>query len=100
MIPKVPMNKRNGITRGILFRRGDELTKAFVPKEVRNSHNANKINPNRQTTASIVSKGLKNSFAISRIFIDISFQNIENNVSLYYIKALFSREIDYGQISY
>ena len=100
MIPKETMNKINGTIRGMLFRRFGELTKAFVPKEVRSSHNANKRIPKRQITASTVSKGPKNSFAISIIFTDISFHNIENNASLYYIRALFSREIDYGQISY
>ena len=86
----------NGRKRGILFRRGDEFSKAFVPKDVRSSHNANKINPNRHIIMSGVSIGPKNSFTISRIFTDISFHNIENNISLYYIRALFSREIDYG----
>jgi hypothetical protein len=95
-MPNEPINKTNGTKSGILFRLGGELTKALVPKEVRSSHNANKKSPNRQIIMSVIVIGPKNSFAISRIFTDISFHNIENNVSLYYIRALFSREIDYG----
>jgi hypothetical protein len=67
-----------------------------MPNEVRSSHNANKISPNRQITISVIVTGPKNSLIFSRIFIDISFHNIEKYASLYYIRGLFSREIDYG----
>jgi len=90
----------NGKNRGILFRRCGEFSKALMPNEVRNSHIPNKMIPVREITISVIVTGPKNSFIFSRIFIDISFHNIEKYASLYYIRSLFSREIDYGQISY
>ena len=92
-----------GRKKGMLFRRGIELARAFLPSDVLSSQYASIVTP-----ATISARKSKSDPAgefidcmiESRTSIGISFQSLENETILYYISCVFSRETKYGHISY
>jgi hypothetical protein len=65
-------SKTNGIWAGILFRRGREFARAFLPKDDLTSHTANSTVPTVQMMPSGVIMASTSLSKVSEIFIDIS----------------------------
>jgi len=80
------IQKKSGIKgrkKPILFRRGSESAKAFVPKEVFLSQRANRVRPGRQMMKSSVVICSVSWLIISIAFIGIIFFSLESGAFLY-----------------